>query len=97
MKIRHILIATGLGLGFSPIAPGTVGALGGCLIAYLLTQYTIFHVLVLASLIVMFFFLGVHSSNKLEPDWGKDPSKIVIDEVVGMWIEIGRASCRERV
>ena len=88
MKIRHILIATGLGLGFSPIAPGTVGALGGCLIAYLLTQYTVFHVLVLASLIVLFFFLGVYSSNKLEPVWGKDPSKIVIDEVVGMWIAL---------
>jgi len=88
MKIGHILIATGLGLGFSPIAPGTVGALGGCLIAYLLTQYTIFHVLALASLIVLFFFLGVHSSNKLEPIWGKDPSKIVIDEVVGMWIAL---------
>ena len=34
----------------------------------------------------MFLLLGVYSSNKLIADWGKDPSRIVIDEVVGMWI-----------
>ena len=88
MKIWHIFLATGMGLGFSPLAPGTVGALGGCIIACLLRQYTTSHVFILAFLIILFFFLGVHSSNKLEKDWGKDPSKVVIDEVVGMWISM---------
>ncbi len=88
MKIRHIIITTSLGLGFSPVAPGTVGALGGCLIAYVITLFTGFNVLILSSLIVLFFFLGVHSSNKMELIWGKDPSRIVIDEVVGMWIAL---------
>lgn len=35
-----------------------------------------------------FFLLGVRSSSKLEAKWGKDSSKIVIDEVVGMWIAL---------
>jgi phosphatidylglycerophosphatase A len=30
--------------------------------------------------------LGIIATNQLESDWGKDPSKVVIDEVVGMWI-----------
>ncbi len=77
-----------MGLGFSPIAPGTAGALGGCLIACLLQQYTPFLLPSLIFLIVLFFFLGVYSSGKLEKEWGKDPSKVVIDEVVGMWIAL---------
>ena len=88
MKTWHIFLATGMGLGFSPLAPGTMGALGGCVIAFFLRQYSVYHVLILMLLILLFFFLGVHSSNKLEKDWGKDPSKVVIDEVVGMWISM---------
>jgi len=88
MKLRYILIGTGLGMGFSPIAPGTIGALGGCLIAIPIKLYTTIPNLWLASIIVIFFLLGVLSSNKLETDWGKDPSEIVIDEVVGMWIAL---------
>lgn len=88
MKLRHYLIATGLGLGFSPIAPGTVGSLGGCLIAVLINHYSAFPNGVLAFLIILFLFLGVDSSNKLETIWGKDPSRIVIDEVVGIWISM---------
>ena len=37
--------------------------------------------------VVIFFVLmvlGVFVSNRLEPAWGKDSSKIVIDEVAGM-------------
>jgi phosphatidylglycerophosphatase A len=88
MKLHHIVIATGLGLGFSPKAPGTIGALGGCLVALLLNQYSGWYNEHLALLIVIFFFLGVYCSNKLEIAWGKDPSRIVIDEIVGMWISL---------
>lgn len=37
-------------------------------------------------LIIPFFFLGVQSANRLEAVWGSDPSRIVIDEMVGVWI-----------
>jgi len=88
MKIWHVFLSTAMGLGFSPLAPGTAGALGGCIIACLLRQYTIHHAIILLFLIILFFFLGIHSSGKLEKEWGKDPSKVVIDEVVGMWISM---------
>jgi phosphatidylglycerophosphatase A len=82
------LIATGMGMGYSPIAPGTLGALGGCCIAVLLRQFTGYPAALLLVLIVIFFFLGVLAANKLEAEWGKDSSKIVMDEVVGMWIAL---------
>jgi phosphatidylglycerophosphatase A len=88
MEFLHKLIVTSLGLGYSPKAPGTVGALGGCFIAVLLGKYATYPNALLTFLILLFFVLGVYSSNKVEQEWGKDPSKIVIDEVVGMWISL---------
>lgn len=88
MKIRHILIVTGLGLGFSPKAPGTVGAIGGCLVSVLLKHYTVYPIPLLAVLILLFIPIGAYCSNKVETYWGKDPSEIVIDEIVGMWIAL---------
>lgn len=40
----------------------------------------------LSVLILVFFFLGVKSADELEAEWGHDPSKIVVDEMVGVWI-----------
>ena len=54
MKLRYVLIATGLGLGFSPKAPGTVGALGGCLIATIIKLYSSWSTAWLTFLIVFF-------------------------------------------
>lgn len=87
VKINKI-IATALGLGYFPKAPGTMGALGGVLTGSIVIFWTNSPNLILSLLITFFFFLGVFSSFKLEPMWGKDPSRIVIDEVVGMWIAI---------
>lgn len=86
MKIWHKLIGTAMGLGFSPIAPGTAGALGGAVVGWAVMHFAPFPVIVLSFLIGLFLLLGVHSAGKLESLWGKDPSRVVIDEVVGMWI-----------
>ena len=32
--------------------------------------------------------IGVYVGNKVEPYWGKDSSRVVIDEVAGMWISV---------
>ena len=40
----------------------------------------------LLPLIGFFFFLGVAAAAKVEPVWGHDPSKVVLDEMVGVWI-----------
>jgi phosphatidylglycerophosphatase A len=86
------IIATGFGSGYSPVAPGTAGALVACGLLWTLTvvfphQFSggwLFpHLLVL---IAVFFFLGVKSAGVLEKEWGHDPSKIVVDEMVGVWI-----------
>jgi len=89
-KLYHIIIATGFGTGFSPFAPGTAGAILATFIWYLLSLYAPILCLYYAtiSLILLFTVLGVLSSNALESSWGKDPSRIVVDEMVGVWIAL---------
>ncbi|MFZ1082927.1 MAG: phosphatidylglycerophosphatase A [Candidatus Kryptoniota bacterium] len=79
------LIATGLGSGFSPAAPGTAGSLMGLAI-YFIPGFEKIYVIVPAT--VVFFFWGTYAAGKLEIYWGHDPSRVVIDEIVGMWISI---------
>ncbi|MDP4267908.1 MAG: phosphatidylglycerophosphatase A [Bacteroidota bacterium] len=88
LRFLQKLIATFLGLGFSPIAPGTIGSIGGLLFWYIFQLYCILPNITLLIFIIVFFVSGVYSSFKLEAIWGKDPSKIVVDEVVGMWISL---------
>lgn len=84
-----ILIATGFGSGFSPIAPGTAGALVAVLIWFgvsLLTPEVYLPILVL--LILLFTIAGVWATNRLTPYWGDDPSRVVVDEMVGTWLAL---------
>ncbi len=89
-NIFHIIIASGFGTGFSPFAPGTAGALLATIIwivlAFLVLPYTL--LLITIALIVLFTILGIWSANVLEKDWGKDPSRVVVDEMVGVWIPL---------
>lgn len=87
----HKLIATFFGAGYAPIAPGTVGAIFACVISVLLsyfisdlTQYTILHIV----LVLLGYVLGVWACNALAPEWGDDPSRVVMDEAIGFWITI---------
>ena len=83
----HKLVATGMGFGLSPFAPGTCGAFLAVLLLYPITLSN--HPdLWLVSLSILFYFLGVISTAYLEKQWGKDPSRVVIDEVIGLWISI---------
>jgi phosphatidylglycerophosphatase A len=82
------MFVSGFGLGFIPIAPGTMGALGALVPATLILLYMTHPNLILGSLVLVFTILGIIGSNKLQHQWGKDPSRIVVDEMVGMWISI---------
>lgn len=86
----HIIIATGFGSGFSPIAPGTAGALLATAIWFGLSYLVSFSLLqILTSLlIVLFTIAGIWSANGVEKIWGKDPSRVVVDEMVGVWIAL---------
>ena len=79
-----VLIGTGFGSGFSPVAPGTAGALLASVIWILLYWSLPWSVLsgVIVILIVLFTILGVWATNRLEPYWGEDPSRVVVDEMV---------------
>jgi len=80
--------ATAFGLGLSPVAPGTMGALGGGFAGYFIYTYSQTPNIILGVLIIIVTVLGALSSRILELEWGEDPSRIVIDEVVGMWISM---------
>jgi phosphatidylglycerophosphatase A len=86
----HKLIATSFGAGFSPVAPGTMGALVAILVWYILSLCMAYSTLqwTLAGLIVVFTIIGVWSATVSERYWGEDPSKVVIDETVGEWIAL---------
>lgn len=88
--IFHKLIATSFGAGFSPVAPGTMGALFGVAVWYLLFALLDYATLMwtLSGLIVAFTVLGVWSSSVSERYWGEDPSRVVMDETVGEWIAL---------
>jgi phosphatidylglycerophosphatase A len=36
-------------------------------------------------LIIVFTAAGTWATGKLEPYWGEDPSRVVVDEMVGVW------------
>ena len=89
-----VIIGTGMGAGFWPWGPGTAGAvvatalwwLLGCVLSPLwLTAVT-------AVLIAVFTVLGTWATSRLMPFWGDDPSRVVVDEMVGVWIPLLLAS-----
>lgn len=91
IPLIHQLIASGFGSGYSPIAPGTAGALLAMLIWWVYaTLLNDSHLVFLCtlSLVIIFTILGTWSASVAEKYWGKDPSKVVIDEMVGTWIAL---------
>ena len=90
MKFIYKLTATALGSGYSPFAPGTAGAIVGCAALWLLEKYNLISTtntpILFIGLILVTTIMGIIATDKLESEWGKDPSKVVLDEVIGMWI-----------
>lgn len=78
------MLATGLGIGYSPFAPGTMGTLLSIPIYYYLSEIpTPLYEMTLVS----FFFLSVWVSEKAGGLFGKkDDPRIVIDEMMGFFI-----------
>jgi len=86
----HKFIATGFGSGYFPIAPGTAGAVVATAIWFCLSLFLSQCNLFVATslLIIIFTGLGVWSSGIMEKHLGKDPSVVVVDEMVGVWIPL---------
>ena len=81
----HRFLATGFFSGYAPVAPGTAGSLVGLLIYLIPVAHS---PIILPILSVIFLFTGVYTATPLERTHGKDPSVVVIDEIVGMWISL---------
>lgn len=75
-------IASIFGIGYIGKGGGTVAAVAAAVLWYLV-QPNIGQQLII---VIFTLILGVWSGNKVEAEWGKDSSKVVIDEVAGMFI-----------
>jgi phosphatidylglycerophosphatase A len=81
---------TGLYSGYFPVAPGTAGSLLAALI-YILeyiifnTNYSVVNLIVVLILIYPSIKLGNEGEKFFSK---KDPSEIVLDEMLGLWISV---------
>ncbi|GAB4377683.1 MAG: phosphatidylglycerophosphatase A [Calditrichia bacterium] len=85
MRIFNYIVATGLGSGYSPVAPGTAGSILAALLIYRLSPLPF---LWLLGSLFFLFLLGMYSAHQVEKELGKDPSKVVVDEMVGMGVSL---------
>jgi len=75
-----VVVATGAGAGFAPIAPGTFGSALAVLIFVLFSPVGLgLFAISWAALLA----LGVWAADRAEQIYGKDAGRIVIDEVLG--------------
>jgi phosphatidylglycerophosphatase A len=85
-----IWIATGLGAGYFPVAPGTAGSAVGLALVIALRQTSLKPLglgVSLAALAGVLFALGVWSAGRAEKVFGRvDPRQVVIDEIAGQII-----------
>lgn len=79
------LFGTGFFSGYFPFASGTFGSMAA-LCLYFIPGFEIIYIH--TGLIVLFFIIGVFVSRKIEEVRGPDPSIVVIDEFVGMWLSL---------
>lgn len=70
-------------IGHIPVASGTFGTAAG-MIFFLFDIFNTYVILV--PMIIICFVVGVITSNRMRERYGHDPSVVVIDEVVGVWI-----------
>lgn len=90
-SIADVIIGTGFGAGFWPWGPGTAGAALAtviwCLYAYQISDYSIVITITLL-LAIVGTLISIRPIDRLEIYWGEDPNKVVVDEMVGVWITL---------
>lgn len=85
------VISTGFGSGYLPYAPGTWGSLVGIILGFYLCQHV--QVVGLFLITLLSFGLGWFCSQRLvrQSPEDRDPSYIVIDEIVGIFLTLSFA------
>lgn len=84
------LIATSLGVGYLPFAPGTWGAILAIVLWLPLYAWASPVVAVVVTLLatILLAIIGTWASNISEKYWGKDPVIACVDETVGQWLSL---------
>ena len=80
------VVATGLGSGYAPVAPGTAGSLVGLALFWALQGLPLGGQ---AAATALMFAAGVVAGGRVARRVGaSDPSLVVADEVAGMWVSL---------
>jgi phosphatidylglycerophosphatase A len=82
------VIATVGGIGYLKKGSGTIAALMMCVVWYFALRNYSPNNWLTAGVIIIIFVVGVWSSTAVEKIWGKDSSKVVIDEIGGMCVSL---------
>jgi phosphatidylglycerophosphatase A len=91
LETAHRLIATFFGTGYAPAAPGTAATLATLPLYLAVRRLSLPRYLLFLALLTG---LGTLASGRMEKLWGKDPGKVVIDEVAGTLITlVSRPAC----
>jgi phosphatidylglycerophosphatase A len=81
-----LVLATGFGSGYSPVAPGTAGSLVGVLLFWPLAGRPPAQTLAATAILVV---VGILAAHRAARDLGqKDPGLVVVDEVAGQWVSL---------
>ena len=82
-------IATLLGLGYAPVAPGTAASLGTLALAALLVKYQGWTALHFGLLALALLAPGIWAAGAVAGESGQnDPGKVVVDEAVGQCVTL---------
>ena len=85
-SILATVVATGLGSGYAPIAPGTAGSAVGLALFWPLRHLGLW---AQAGAAAVVFVIGVVAATHVARRLGvEDPGLVVADEVVGMWVSL---------
>lgn len=86
MSKVHQLVASCLGIGYAR-GGGTITAVLCCIVWYLARSMGAFNwVAIIVTMLVT--VAGIWSAAKVEPAWGKDSNRVVIDEAAGMCVSL---------
>ncbi|RFZ84080.1 phosphatidylglycerophosphatase A [Mucilaginibacter terrenus] len=77
------IIASIFGIGYIK-GGGTLAAIVTCPLIWAIWQLNISWTLLIATIVIT--LLGIYVGDKVEPEWGKDSYRVVIDEVAGMMV-----------
>ena len=88
-----LVIATGFGSGYSPVAPGTCGSFLGILLILLLSRLKFSggsRLLLFLVVVSVISAAGIWAASRAEVLFRrKDPPQVVIDEIVGQLLTFG--------